>query len=90
VGQAGRVAITEYFERWLDAWEFRMEPEEIMVALDRGRMFLSARYTGLVAASDAAIDGCFFQVIELEDDIFTRGKEFIEEADARAAFERTS
>jgi ketosteroid isomerase-like protein len=89
VSYRGRSAITEYFERWLDAWvEFRAEPERIEVAPDCKRMLLSARYTGTVKASDIPIEGLFYQVIELRDDVPVQGKEFVDEAQARAAFER--
>jgi ketosteroid isomerase-like protein len=85
----GRDAIQEYFERWLAPWaEFRVEVERMEVAPSADRVITTARYIGKIPDSEAAIDGRFFQVARLRDGQFWRTKEFVDEAEARAAFEQ--
>jgi ketosteroid isomerase-like protein len=85
----GREAITGYFERWDAAWEeFRVDPQRIEVAPDEDRMLVGARYWGRGKGSAVEVNGNFYTVWELRDGKVWRCREYPDEGEARAAFER--
>jgi ketosteroid isomerase-like protein len=85
----GRQAITEYFARWDEAWaEFRIDVERIEVSRDEDRALLAARYCGKGKGSAVDVDGGFYTVWELRDGKVLRCREYAQESEARAEFER--
>jgi ketosteroid isomerase-like protein len=85
----GREAITDYFARWDDAWaEFRVEVERIDASEDQDLALLAARYHGRGKGSAVDVDGSFYTVWELRDGKVLRCREYAQEDEARADFER--
>ena len=85
----GREAITEYFARWDEAWaDFRIDVERIDVSRDKDLALLAARYRGRGKGSDVDVDGNFYTVWELRHDRVSSCREFAQESEAQAEFER--
>jgi ketosteroid isomerase-like protein len=85
----GREAIIEYFARWDEAWaEFRIDAERIDVSRDEDLALLAARYCGRGKGSAVDVDGNFYTVWELRDGQVWRCREYAQESEAQAAFER--
>jgi hypothetical protein len=64
-----------------------MQIEQIEVSPGGDRPIVSVRYVGRNNASDAVIEGRFFQVGRFREGKLRRAKEFSDEAEARAAFD---
>jgi ketosteroid isomerase-like protein len=89
VAYRGREAISEYFARWDEAWaEFRVDAERIEVSRDENRALLAARYWGRGKGSAVDVEGDFYTVWELREGKVRRCREYAEEGEARAEFER--
>ena len=85
----GREEISEYFARWDDAWEeFRIDTERIDVSRDEDLALLAARYRGRGKGSAVDVDGNFYTVWELRQGRVLRCREYAQENEAQAEFER--
>jgi ketosteroid isomerase-like protein len=85
----GREAITEYFARWDEAWEeFRIDVERIDVSRDQDLALLAARYRGRGKGSAVDVDGDFYTVWELRQGRVLRCREYTQQSEAQADFER--
>ena len=85
----GREAIIEYFARWDEAWaEFRIDAERIEVSQDENWVLVAARYRGRGKGSAVDVDGNFYTVWELRDGQVWSCREYAQESEAQAAFER--
>jgi ketosteroid isomerase-like protein len=85
----GREAIRDYFARWDEAWtDFHIDPERIDVAQDHDVALLAARYHGRGVGSAVDVDGSFYTVWELRDGRVLSCREYAQEDEAKADFER--
>jgi ketosteroid isomerase-like protein len=85
----GQEAIRKNREDWLAGWaEIHSEPERIEVSPDRNRILVTTHVRGTNARSQIPVEGRFFHIFELGDGGFVRGSEYLDEAEARAAFDR--
>ena len=84
----GPAAVIEYFERWLAPWEeFRVEADDVEIAPAGDRALIAVRCWGKNRRSRVAIEERFFHVLTVRNGRLWRGREFMDEADARRAFE---
>jgi ketosteroid isomerase-like protein len=82
----GREALTEYWERWLEAWEtFMGEAEEIEVTPAGDRAFLALRFRGSGKGSGVEIEDRVFWDGELRGGRLYRISEYTDRAEALEA-----